>query len=179
MPTILDSVNDYYEQPLTDRERMLVNRLRIMLKDLPEDVMRSLNTLVESHRGERWSDYMLLGYLQQGIADINAEPALTIFDLNDYPDAWTACVISGGIIYSLIAEGILQNGEQFSYSDNGISLQINLAQGYQSMAQMLLGGYTQLKKDIKRAMRPHAAAIKSAPAPVRIRSYAPRMWTYR
>jgi len=64
--------------------------------------------------------------------------------------------------------------EQFSYSDNGISLSINLAQGYQSMAQMLLTGYVQLKKDIKRWMRPHAAGIKSSPAPVRIRSYAPR-----
>ena len=64
--------------------------------------------------------------------------------------------------------------EQFSYSDNGISLSINLAQGYQSMAQMLLTGYIQMKKDIKRAMRPHAAGIKSSPAPVRIRSYAPR-----
>lgn len=69
--------------------------------------------------------------------------------------------------------------EQFSYSDNGISLSINLAQGYQSMAQMLLSGYIQLKKDIKRAMRPTAAGIHSSPAPVRIRSYSPRMWTYR
>jgi len=69
--------------------------------------------------------------------------------------------------------------EQFSYSDNGISLQINLTQGYQSMAQLLLSGYTQLIKDIKRSMRPTAASIKSSPAPVRIRSYAPRMWTYR
>lgn len=42
------------------------------------------------------------------------------------------------------------------------------------MAQMLLSGYTQLKKDIKRSMRPTAAGVKSSPAPVRIRSYAPR-----
>lgn len=42
------------------------------------------------------------------------------------------------------------------------------------MAQMLLTGYVQLKKDIKRAMRPHAAGIHSSPSPVRIRSYAPR-----
>ncbi|MNV86449.1 hypothetical protein D3C71_1804860 [compost metagenome] len=83
------------------------------------------------------------------------------------------------MIFALIAEGILQNGEQFSYSDSGISLSINLAQGYQSMAQMLLQGYTQLKKDIKRAMRPVASGIQSNANSVRIRSYAPRQWTYR
>jgi hypothetical protein len=47
------------------------------------------------------------------------------------------------------------------------------------MAQMLIQGYTQLKKDIKRAMRPIASGVKSSPAPVRIRSYAPRQWVYR
>lgn len=44
---------------------------------------------------------------------------------------------------------------------------------------MLLSGYEDLIKDIKRAMRPYAASIKSAPAPVRVRSYSPRMWSFR
>ena len=47
------------------------------------------------------------------------------------------------------------NLESFSYSDNGISLNINLAQGYQSMAQMLLNGYVQGKTNIKHAMKPN------------------------
>jgi hypothetical protein len=179
MATILESVDSFLDQPMSDRERELVFRLRGMLKDLPDDVMRSLNTLVEEQRGERWTDMMLLGYLQQALAEINAEPAITSFDMSNFPDGWTACVLNGGVIWALIAEGILQNGESFSYSDNGISLQVNLAQGYQSMAQMLLTGYSQLKKDIKRSMRPFASSIKSSPAPVRIRSYAPRMWVYR
>ena len=72
--------------------------------------------------------------------------------------------------------------EAFSYSDNGISLNINLAQGYQSMAQMLLNGYVQGKTNIKRAMRPKAASLASGAGGntnVRVRSYAPRMWVYR
>ena len=36
-----------------------------------------------------------------------------------------------------------------------------------------------MKKDIKRAMRPQAAGLKSSPAPVRVRSYSPRQWVYR
>lgn len=179
MATILESIDDFQQQPLTDRERELIHHLRVMLKDLPNDTFRSLNTLVEEQRGERWSDMQLLVYINQAVSDINAEPPHTQYDISSFPYQWKACVMNGSLIFALIAEGILQNGEQFSYSDNGISLSINLAQGYQSMAQMLLSGYTQLKKDIKRAMRPTAAGIKSSPAPTRIRSYAPRMWTYR
>ncbi|AEO93425.1 gp165 [Bacillus phage G] len=179
MAVILTPINQVASHPTSKRERELIQQLRVMLKDLPQDVNRTLNTLVEEDRGERWSDMQLLIYLQQAIADINAEPAHTSYELDNFPEPWKACVINGSMIFALIAEGILQVGEQFSYSDNGISLSINLAQGYQSMAQMLLAGYTQLKKDIKRAMRPTAAGVKSSPAPVRIRSYAPRQWTYR
>jgi len=42
---------------------------------------------------------------------------------------------------------------------------------------MMLAGYIQQRNDIKRAMRPMAAGLKSSPAPVRIRSYAPRFFS--
>jgi hypothetical protein len=135
--------------------------------------------LIEEQRGERWSDQQLYMYLVQAVSDINTEPPFTTYDINSFPPAWEACILSGGMIFALIAESILQVGENFSYSDNGISLNINLQQGYQGIAQMMLTGYTQLKKDIKRALRPKASGIQSSPAPVRIRSYAPRQWVYR
>jgi hypothetical protein len=179
MATVLESVNDFDEQPMSQREKELVHQVRVMLKDLPEDTMRSLNTLVEENRGERWSDTQIMVYLNQAVADINAEPPHTQFQLESFPEEWKACIINGAVIFALIAEGILQNGEQFSYSDNGISLSVNLSQGYQNIASTLLNSYTQLKKDIKRAWRPRAAGVSNDAPSVRIRSYAPRMWTYR
>lgn len=179
MATVLTAINEVSDKIYTDEERELIYTLRVMLKDIPDDTFRSLNTLVEEQRGERWLDFQLYTYINQAMADINAEPALTQYTLVNYPTAWKACIINGAMIFALIAEGILQIGEHFSYSDNGISLSIDLASKYQSMAQMLLAGYTQLKKDIKRAMRPQASSVKSNPAPVRIRSYAPRQWVYR
>lgn len=179
MATILDSIDSFEVSAYTERERMFLHRLRVMLKDVPNDVYRSLNTLVEEQRGERWSDDQLYVYLLQAASDINAEPPHSTITIETCPANWEACMVMGGMIFALISEGILQVGEQFSYSDNGISLNINLAQGYQSIAQTLLNSYQQMKKDIKRAMRPKAAGAKSSPAPVRIRSYAPRMWTYR
>lgn len=179
MPIVLQNLDDEFKPRYTDRERQLLHYLRTMLKDLPMDTMRSLNTLIEDHRGERWSDEQLIVYLNQAVGDLNAEPPHTVYTLDNFPENLRSTMLTGAMVFALIAESILQNGESFSYSDNGISLNINLAQGYQSAAQMLLAGYVQMKKDIKRAMRPTAAGLKSSPAPVRIRSYAPRMWQYR
>ena len=179
MAIILESFDEFQSSPMTDRERELLHTLRTMLKDLDHDVYRSLNTLVEEQRGERWSDAQLLIYINQAISDINAEPPHTSYDLSNFPEAYKSCVINGAMIFALIAESIIQTGENFSYSDNGISLSINQSTGYQGLAQMLLSGYTQLKKDIKRAMRPSAAGLKSSPAPVRVRSYSPRQRVYR
>ena len=179
MPIILQSSDDNSISPLTDRERDLVHKLRAMLKDIPDEQFRSLNTLVEKQRGQRWSDELLLIYLQIAMADINAEPPFTVYTLYDVPVSWEGCVLAGAFIMSLIGEAIVQNGEAFSYSDNGISLNINQATGYQSIAQAMQSAYQQQKTNIKKAMRPSARGIKSNPAPVRIRSYAQRMWVYR
>lgn len=179
MPIILESLDDTSLAPLTAVERDLVHRLRVMLKDTPSENIRSLNTLVETKRGERWSDEVLLIYLQNATADLNAEPPFTEFTLTDVPATMHACIITGGLIFALIAEAIAQNGEAFSYADNGISLNINLAAGYQSIASTLLTGYAALKKQIKLSMRPRAMALRSDPCPVRIRSYAQRQWVYR
>ena len=179
LPTILTPLYSGTKQIYTKREYELITRLRYLLKDLPDDAYRSLNTLVEEQRGERWTDQQLHIYLMQAMGDINSEPPHTTYDLLGLPLSWEGCILTGGMIFALIAESILQVGENFSYSDNGISLNINLQQGYQGIAQMMLQGYTQLKKDIKRAMRPIASGVKSSPAAVRIRSYAPRQWVYR
>lgn len=180
MAIILESIDDSKnEETYTVREKILLHELRTLLKDTDE-FKRTLNTLVESDRGERWSDQQLIVYLNQAIADINAEPAHTVYDLNNFPEAWKSCVVIGGLVFALIAESILQAGESFSYSDNGISLNIDLSGKYQSLAQMMLQGYVQTKQSIKRAMRPSAASIKTGDQNnVKIRSYAPRMWTYR
>ena len=179
MPIILQSADDNTISPLTDKERDLVHKLRAMLKDVPDEQFRSLNTLVEKQRGQRWSDELLLIYLQIAMADINAEPPLTIYTLYDVPISWEGCVLTGGFILALLGESVVQNGEAFSYSDNGISLNINQAAGYQSIAQSMQSAYQQQKQNIKKSLRPNAAVLKSNPVPVRIRSYAQRMWVYR
>lgn len=179
MPIVLQSVVNSNPDPLTDIERTLVSRLRVLLNDLPAETVRTLNSLVEDGYGQRWNDVQLLVYINQALNELNSEPPITGYDLATVPWGWYGCILNGGIIYALISESILMNGEQFSYSDNGISLQVNLTQGYQSIAQMILTGYRQQVLNIKRSMRPFATAVIDGAPPARIRSYAPRMWVYR
>lgn len=115
MSTILQSLNDFQDQPLTDREREYIHTLRVMLKDLNDDVYRSLNTLVEEQRGERWSDMQLLVYLNNAIADLNVEPPQTIYTFEDFPVQMKMCVLNGALIFALIAEGIFQQGKKIFF----------------------------------------------------------------
>jgi hypothetical protein len=179
MAIILQSKEDNTIAPLTDEEKDLIHKLRAMLKDVPDEQFRSLNTLVEKQRGQRWSDELLLIYLQIAMQDINAEPPFTVYTIGTVPISWHGCVLNGAFIMALFGEAVVQNGEAFSYSDNGISLNINQAAGFMQIAQALHGAYKQQKENIKKSMRPNARGLKSAPAPIKIRSYSSRMWIYR
>lgn len=114
MAIILESINDFQSSPMTDRERDLLHTLRTMLKDMPNDITyRSLNTLVEEQKGERWTDAMLLVYINQAVSDINLEPPHTIYDLSNFPEQYRSCVINGALIFALISESIIQVGLSF------------------------------------------------------------------
>ena len=180
MAIILDSVNDNSSHIYTPREREYIHILRTLLKDYPDDNMLTLNHLVEQDRGERWSDQQLLVYINQGIADVNNEPPLTNYNIENLPDTWQSCCMNGALIFALIAETIKQSGETFSYSDNGLSLSIDVASKYQGVASTLLSAYTTQKQTLKKSVRPGAAGLHSNPGPsVKVRSYAPRQWVYR
>lgn len=141
MAIILEAKDDSNQFILTDYERKLIYRLRVLLKDLPDDVLRTLNTLVEQQRGERWTDQMLINYLYQSLGYINAAPLQTTYDLTNMPSAWESPLLTGAMIFALFSEAILQTGETFSYSDNGLSLSISNAGQYQSLASGLLSSW--------------------------------------
>ena len=181
MATTLESKDDVVNLIYTDEERRLVHKLRTLLMDLPDDVFRSLNTLVETRRGERWKDSVLLVCLQYSMSYINSAPLQTDYNLSNYPSAWEAPILLGGEIMALFGQAILQTGENFSYSDNGLSLQISSASQYASLAQGMMSAWDSQVKGLKQYLRPSGAGVYGGMAAggVRIRSYAPRMWVYR
>ena len=62
MAIILEAKDDLNQFILTDYERKLIYRLRVLLKDLPDDVLRTLNTLVEQNRGIEFNNTNIFYY---------------------------------------------------------------------------------------------------------------------
>ena len=180
MATILEAKDDFNKYIFTDYERELVHKLRSLLMDLPEDVFRSLSTLVEKSHGELWNDQVLLNYLHWALGMMNAEPLATNYSLNNFPTAWESVLLLGAEVMALFGQSILQNSHSFSYSDNGLSLSLNNTGQYGSLASSLLGAFQSSTKSLKSYIRPSSAAvIGGGTGNVRIRSYSQKMWTYR
>ena len=115
MPIILESAEDSAIAPMTEYEKDLVHKLRAMLKDCPEYKYRSLNTLVEANYGQRWSDELLLIYLQISMNNFNSSGgAVTYYTIYDFPVSITGCVLMGAYIFAVLAEATQQAGESFS-----------------------------------------------------------------
>jgi len=169
--TFIKSLNISVEASINN----LINDLRVLLKDTHPDYTK-----------RRFTDNELRLYLEQALLDINVQPpAFTDFTLFDYEDnvpEWRGLITQGGMIFALISEGVFQIGLEFNYSDNGISINTDKSGKYQNMANMLLQNYQNYKKSIKQqywfqSSKPRA--LLSVPIPMRIRSYAPRMWRVR
>jgi hypothetical protein len=89
-------------------------------------------------------------------------------------------MMTGALIFALLAETIKQSGESFSYSDNGLSLSIDVAAKYQGVLSTMLSSYSTQKSTLKKSVRPKPSGVKgSSPSNVRIRSYSPRQFVYR
>lgn len=184
MATILESKDDFQNTILSDNERRLIYKVRVMLLDLPDDVFRSLNTLIESQRGERTTDQILLNYLQLSIGYMNSIPLQSSYTLSTFPSAWETLVVLGAVVFALFAQSVFQAGESFSYSDNGLSLNLSdMSSRYGQLSNDLKNSWQQSVADMKRyenrSVGPAGITGGGISGNMRIRSYAPRMWTYR
>jgi len=158
-----------------------------MLKDSPDFTYRSLNTLVEHDYGLRWSDEQLLIFIQLSISNFNASGgAPTNFTINNYPLSIEGCILTGAFIYALISESVFQSGNSFAYSDNGISLSIDLSGKYLAIVGQMKAAYDDSIKTAKQVItRPVGTGIISSAAGagmgrgITMRSFASRMWVYR
>lgn len=65
------------------------------------------------------------------------------------PFEWHSIIIEGALLLALIEQGILEVDVNFSYSDQGITVQYNNFQPLQSMYQMLIEKWTEKKHLLK------------------------------
>lgn len=88
-------------------------------------------------RGYRWPDESLYSHLVQAANYINLIPPDTSFSLENYPAMWQPLLLQQAMVYALWDLAILWIGEEFNYSLNGISLDIEKSSKYQGIADSL------------------------------------------
>jgi hypothetical protein len=88
-------------------------------------------------RGYRWPDEQLYYHLIQAANMINLIPPDTGFTLETYPSPWQPLLLMQAMVYALWDLAILWIGEEFSYSLNGISLDISRSDKYQGAASAI------------------------------------------
>jgi hypothetical protein len=88
-------------------------------------------------RGFRWGDDSLYMHLVQACNYLNLIPPDTSFDLQHVPAPWQPLLLLQAMSYALYDLAILWINEEFSYSLNGISLDIQRSDKYMNAAQTL------------------------------------------
>lgn len=123
----------------------LINQLRIKLRDInpdadyhfsPPSSEQSISGFSQ-HRGFRWRDESLYSHLWQASNYINLYPPDTAFGIENYPAVWQPLLLIQAMSYALWDLAILWMNEEFSYSLNGISLDIQRSDKYQGAASSL------------------------------------------
>lgn len=123
----------------------LIHNLRIKLRDVSPDrdyhfAPPSSEATIAGFtrtRGYRWTDESLYFHLVQAANYVNLIPPDTDWTLENYPAAWQPLLLIQAMSYALWDLAILWINEEFSYSLNGISLDLAKSDKYQSAASSL------------------------------------------
>ena len=97
-------------------------------------------------------DTRITAFLELVLADINAVSPYTNFTLDNMPQGWGNIVCFGANLYAsmfLLADYSLQD---FSYSDNGLSLQIDRSARIGPLYEKMLVQYALMKQNLKKAI---------------------------
>ncbi len=114
-----------------------------------------------SRVGFIWTDTTIIRMLQLAINQINIANPLNIYSytLDDVPDAWGAIACLGAAARCLSSEAARWAEEEFGYSLNGVSLDINKASTYQSLASAYADEFKEMAT-LAAANRPFSAGLR-------------------
>jgi hypothetical protein len=138
--------SDAVEKQYPEYILYLIKNLRAKLRDI--DPSRDYHLAPPSSetdihgftqvRGFRWPDEQLYLHIVMAANYINLIPPDTDFDIENYPAPWQPLMLQIAMSYALWDLAILWINEEFSYSLNGISLDLARSDKYQGAAQSLL-----------------------------------------
>jgi hypothetical protein len=110
-------------------------------------------------KSQQYSDDKIIGFFKMALSDLNGgapKTNFTIFTLYQRGDS--DLIVTGAIVFALMAEGILQIRNQMDYSDSGLSIALfNKTGAYQGWASFFLQQYLNDKKEFKSGIIPKSA----------------------
>lgn len=123
----------------------------------PGKVVADFNTRV----GYIWTDVTIIRMLRLAISKLNTWNPMGLYEfrLENIPEDWANAAAVGAAAHCLGKESARWTAEEFSYSLNGVSLDINKAAEYQSLAQQFESEFQEWATNIT-ANRPCVAGLR-------------------
>ncbi len=137
----------------TVTERALADELRTQLND---DVP-SKNIL--DGRDYHYTNSQLIFYLRRAVKDVNHTSPHTNYTMSNFPSDHADILITGGMVFAFMADGILQLRNNIAYDDAGLRVDMfNKSQQYDQKALLFLQLFVQDKKEFKSSILPSSAS---------------------
>lgn len=147
---------------LSEREREMCRRLRVMLRDNNPDrnyrFRPPLREAVIQNFTERigfiWEDEELFTYLTIGLDATNLSPPKTFFSSIDLlPEEWSTVVLTAAAMYAVMALTLNWIADEFSYSIGGISLDLSKSEKYASARDAFKDMFADQREQAKLTVR--------------------------
>jgi hypothetical protein len=110
-----------------------------------------------------WEDRTILRMLDLALVRLcTANPLIDYqWNLNTAPDHWAKAACVGAAAFCLTKEAARWAADEFGYSLNGVSLDINKAQTYQSLGSEYQSEFEEWAKSIS-ATKPHSVGLRQS-----------------
>ena len=108
-----------------------------------------------------WTDSTIIRFLRQGTSKLNVTNPmnLTNYSLENLPKDWIPCAALYASARCLSKEAARWAADEFGYSLNGVSLDINKYASYQSLSDSYLSEFAEWAEDLT-ANRPCSAGLR-------------------
>lgn len=139
------SIKGNYTDSEKETLEKLINLFRVSVND--DDPEKN----ILNKKTSAYSDEKIIRLLMRAMADINGGQPITTFTIFEFGASWDdTLIVDGAVVFSLMAEGILQLRNQVDFNDSGLSIgMFNKTQLYQGWSTFLLQNYMQAKADLK------------------------------
>jgi len=152
-----DDPGFHYSQCAIKNINKLIKALKARLKSSGKAKSKDEFGNVIYQNCDIFSIETLTTFLATALSDFNQVPYFTFFNFDDeqFVEQFFEILVEGGTLYALSSQALIEQGRQFSITDNSINLQMpSVADMLNTQYSTLLSHYWEKLKYIKNSLRP-------------------------